>query len=532
MIYYGLEQESLDSYFQMKEVTAPGTPQANEIRLYAKDSSGTSTLCYKNDAGTEICFPTSGSFVTGTGVSGRVAFWNGTNTLSSDADLTFVTDTLTATKIIAPTSVTISALTAGSVVFAGPAGLLSQDNANIFWDSTTHRLGLGNSAPDFCLAINGATNAQANIVIREASADTTSPGLALLKARGTLGSEAATNSGDNLGNVSFGGWTNAYKFNAARINADAGSLWTATNSESIMYFQTTPSGSVTRATRFQIGSAGQWGIGGATYGSSGDIFSSGGASAAPSWVTRATLNAALDHGLLAGLADDDHTQYALLAGRSGGQVLKGGTASGDDLTLWSTNNATKGQIFIGSSGSSFKHEATQKWVFQETIANAGAGEVGFHILPTLNGAGDFGQGARFTPTFAPSASISATYGFIGVNYSGPPTTVTITQANAAYAASGYLDVAGAVTTGVACRLAAPEIFGALKPGTQYGLFVENQGAASITNAIGVHVAAQSGATNNYDMSFGRVDTTAAGAYYGRIPVLYNGLTKYIHVFSA
>ena len=63
-----------------------------------------------------------------------------------------------------------------------------------------------------------------------------------------------------------------------------------------------------------------------------------------------------DHGLLGGLTDDDHVGYALLAGRSGGQVLKGGTASGDDLTLQSTNHATRGDILfdtfmtLGSDG--------------------------------------------------------------------------------------------------------------------------------------------------------------------------------------
>ena len=57
----------------------------------------------------------------------------------------------------------------------------------------------------------------------------------------------------------------------------------------------------------------------------------------------------LDHGTLPGLADDDHTQYALLAGRSGGQSLTGGTASANDLTLSSTSNATKGKINLGSS---------------------------------------------------------------------------------------------------------------------------------------------------------------------------------------
>lgn len=56
-----------------------------------------------------------------------------------------------------------------------------------------------------------------------------------------------------------------------------------------------------------------------------------------------------DHGLLTGLGDDDHTQYALLAGRAGGQSLIGGTASGEDLTLESTANATKGSIFFGTS---------------------------------------------------------------------------------------------------------------------------------------------------------------------------------------
>lgn len=56
-----------------------------------------------------------------------------------------------------------------------------------------------------------------------------------------------------------------------------------------------------------------------------------------------------DHGSGNGLADDDHAQYALLAGRSGGQTLIGGTASGDDLTLKSTSNATKGTVFLGTA---------------------------------------------------------------------------------------------------------------------------------------------------------------------------------------
>jgi hypothetical protein len=57
----------------------------------------------------------------------------------------------------------------------------------------------------------------------------------------------------------------------------------------------------------------------------------------------------LDHGAAltsASRADDDHSQYLLLAGRAGGQVAKGGTGSGDDLTLQTTSHATKGSYIL------------------------------------------------------------------------------------------------------------------------------------------------------------------------------------------
>ena len=52
------------------------------------------------------------------------------------------------------------------------------------------------------------------------------------------------------------------------------------------------------------------------------------------------------HGSLSGLTTGDagHTQFALLAGRAGGQELIGGTAAGESLDLESTSNATKGSI--------------------------------------------------------------------------------------------------------------------------------------------------------------------------------------------
>ena len=57
----------------------------------------------------------------------------------------------------------------------------------------------------------------------------------------------------------------------------------------------------------------------------------------------------VDHGTISGLLDDDHTQYALLAGRGGGQTLIGGIAASNDLTLESTSDVTKGFVVFQSS---------------------------------------------------------------------------------------------------------------------------------------------------------------------------------------
>lgn len=53
---------------------------------------------------------------------------------------------------------TATALTAGSVVFAGASGVYSQDNANLFWDDSNNRLGIGiNSSLLSTLHVNGQT---------------------------------------------------------------------------------------------------------------------------------------------------------------------------------------------------------------------------------------------------------------------------------------------------------------------------------------------------------------------------------------
>jgi len=64
------------------------------------------------------------------------------------------------------------------------------------------------------------------------------------------------------------------------------------------------------------------------------------------------------HSGLTGLLDDDHTIYALLAGRSGGQTLNGSTESYEGLTIQSNPN-NDGVIFFGIN--SHYDESYQYW---------------------------------------------------------------------------------------------------------------------------------------------------------------------------
>ena len=52
------------------------------------------------------------------------------------------------------------------------------------------------------------------------------------------------------------------------------------------------------------------------------------------------------HGELGELLDDDHTQYCLLEGRLGGQIVTGGTYASENLDFESTSHATKGAVRV------------------------------------------------------------------------------------------------------------------------------------------------------------------------------------------
>jgi hypothetical protein len=53
-------------------------------------------------------------------------------------------------------NITPTGFTQGSVIFAGPGGTLSQNNANFFWDDANNRLGIGTAVPSQTLEVVGS----------------------------------------------------------------------------------------------------------------------------------------------------------------------------------------------------------------------------------------------------------------------------------------------------------------------------------------------------------------------------------------
>lgn len=56
------------------------------------------------------------------------------------------------------TGATLTGFTQGSVIFAGAGGVLSQNNANFFWDNTNTRLGIAQTVPSGKLEVRGSGN--------------------------------------------------------------------------------------------------------------------------------------------------------------------------------------------------------------------------------------------------------------------------------------------------------------------------------------------------------------------------------------
>jgi hypothetical protein len=67
-------------------------------------------------------------------------------------------------------TLTVSGLTQGSVIFAGTGGALSEDNSHFFWDDANNRLGIGTSLPSATLHVAGTAQVDGNTTLGDNAA--------------------------------------------------------------------------------------------------------------------------------------------------------------------------------------------------------------------------------------------------------------------------------------------------------------------------------------------------------------------------
>jgi hypothetical protein len=151
---------------------------------------------------------------------------------------------------ITATSLTNSTFTTGSVLFAGASGLITQDNAQFFWDDTNHTLGLGTNTPQAAsqiTTVNSTGTSKPIWLFNYGTGSTT--GIRGDAARGTVGSPTASQAGDTLNFMSGRGY-GASQFGAtstASITMKAGAAFTNTSMPTYMAFSVTNVSSVTAA---------------------------------------------------------------------------------------------------------------------------------------------------------------------------------------------------------------------------------------------------------------------------------------------
>ena len=227
----------------------------------------------------------------------------------------------------------------GDFIADGGAPELVVDTTTLVVDSTNNRVGVGTATPSAALDVTGDVSiadkiihtGDTNTAIRFPAADTvtvetggsermrvdssgkvgigTSSPSTPLHVVGNNGILVDT-SGNGDGQIYFGGISGSDRSYLSRSTNDF-AIWNVS------------SGVIKLATndteRFRFGSAGQLGIGGATYGTSGQVLTSGGSSAAPSWADASgggsfefTASSALSSGQAAILASNGQVKPASL----------------------------------------------------------------------------------------------------------------------------------------------------------------------------------------------------------------------------
>ena len=362
--------------------------------------------------------------------------------------------------------------TQGSIVFAGASGVYNQNNADLFWDNTNIRLGINTSSPNTNLTIVSNTQtatpvsaaslpAGTDLYILGADAANTRitqdaygtgnyPSYTGRQARGTAASPTASQTGDILAQYTGRGY-GATAFAAtsnARIDMEAAENFTDTAQGTYISMHTTALGASSPTEKFRVGPDGQWGIGGATYGTSGYAFVSGGASAAPSW-SQISLTSGVTGTLPAtngGTGQSSYTTGDLLYASSstalsrladvavGNVLLSGGVGVAPSWGQVNLASMVTGTLPVANGGTGQSTALTQYGVVYgsttSAMATTGAGTTGQVLIANTGGA------PTWSSTIPSTAGVTSIIGGTNITASSATGDVTVsTVANPTFSTS-------------------------------------------------------------------------------------------------
>ena len=223
-----------------------------DMKLYAKNSAGTVTLLASNAGASGSVTSVAASVPAFLSISGSPITTSGTLAI-----------TLSGTALpVANGGTGLTTLTAGYIPFGAGTSAFG-NSANLFWDNTNGRLGLGTVSPAARLEVNAFTDT--------------------IKTYGGAYNQQIHDS------VAGGFSQTIYQVNAVTqglIGAGGGNMLMNTGGSATANIVFATGSSTTE--RLRIATTGAFGLSGANYGTSGQVLTSGGSGAAPTWTTPST----------------------------------------------------------------------------------------------------------------------------------------------------------------------------------------------------------------------------------------------------
>jgi hypothetical protein len=169
---------------------------------------------------------------------------------------------------------TFATMTAGSLLFAGSGGVLTQDNGNLFWDNTSKKLAIGTSTVGSGrITIDGGTFSEA-LAVRKSSGQVqikfTAAGSQSFmsgvfnaeRARGTTEAPSPVDDGDHIFTINGAGYDGTAYEAGASISLRSAGTWSASSRPAYMVFNTHDAdGTANPTERVRIDPTGRVGFG-------------------------------------------------------------------------------------------------------------------------------------------------------------------------------------------------------------------------------------------------------------------------------